>query len=403
MTTQAPIGANLARLRRRRSLTQEALAAQAGLSVDVVKKLEQRQRHSARMATLDALAAALGVTLADLTGKPPPPTPSPPSRSAPPPLPRHPATSVWSTMDGMNADDLTEIRRTIAHLVALDTAHGSTGLDRVGTRAFAVARQRLAVAPCPDDLAPDLVEAVAELGQLSAWLLHDAGHDASARATLAEALLLAATSRPDRHRIELMIVNRLARLAVSRGAGAEALRLADRGLAMADRASARIRAMAIMLRGRALAVLGDRSGVAELQRAAALLGDGVRDADPPWAWWVTEPEITVHQALAASAVGDHARAVDLAQAAAAGLAPVWRRDRSSYQGVLLRTAAAAGAWDELVAAAGRLAVLLPTAGSARAVAMVDTVARTLPESAPPRVVDALRACLAATGDASSHC
>jgi transcriptional regulator with XRE-family HTH domain len=379
---RAPIGENLARLRRRRSLTQEALAEQAGLSVDLIKKLEQRQRDSARVATLDALAAALDVTLADLTGDAPVA-----------PVEADAVGPTWPTMDGMNADDLTGIRRTIAHLVALDTAHGSIGLERVGVRAFADARHRLAVTPCSGDLAVEILEAVAELGQLSAWLLHDADRNDAARTALTEALLLASTGRTGRDRIELMIVNQLAMLAVSRGAFAEALRLADRGVAMADGASPRIRAMAAMRRGRALAVGGHRAGLVELRRATALLGDGVRGCDPPWAWWVTIPEITVHQALAASAVGDHGQAVELAHAAAAGLDPAQRRDQAIFHGVVLRVAAAAGAWTDVVDTAENLAGILPGAGSARAVAMVRTVATTLPADAPSGVVDAVRAAL----------
>lgn len=53
-------GARLRELRKRRGLTQEALADQAGLSVPVIKKIEQG--GSARMETLRAIAKVLGVT-----------------------------------------------------------------------------------------------------------------------------------------------------------------------------------------------------------------------------------------------------------------------------------------------------------------------------------------------------
>lgn len=62
-------GARLAELRRGRGLTQEALAEQAGLSLDVVRKLEQGQRKTARMATLAKLAGVLGVGVPELLGE----------------------------------------------------------------------------------------------------------------------------------------------------------------------------------------------------------------------------------------------------------------------------------------------------------------------------------------------
>jgi transcriptional regulator with XRE-family HTH domain len=66
-----PIGDRLRRLRTERGLTQEQLAERAGVSVDIVKKLEQGKRDSARLTTLAALADALDVGLAELTDKRP--------------------------------------------------------------------------------------------------------------------------------------------------------------------------------------------------------------------------------------------------------------------------------------------------------------------------------------------
>jgi transcriptional regulator with XRE-family HTH domain len=65
------LGERLARLRRARDLTQDALAERAGVSVDVVRKLEQQRKHSARLHTLHALSAGLGIELTALLGDPP--------------------------------------------------------------------------------------------------------------------------------------------------------------------------------------------------------------------------------------------------------------------------------------------------------------------------------------------
>jgi transcriptional regulator with XRE-family HTH domain len=63
---QRPIGDNLARIRRRRGLTQEQLAERAEVSVSVIRKLERNDRDSASIPTLRKLAAGLGVTTVEL-------------------------------------------------------------------------------------------------------------------------------------------------------------------------------------------------------------------------------------------------------------------------------------------------------------------------------------------------
>ncbi|MGP2436681.1 helix-turn-helix domain-containing protein [Streptomyces sp. JW3] len=64
------IGDRIARLRMRRKLTQEGLAERARLSVDIVRKLEQGVRQTARLATINALARALDVEPSTLLGQP---------------------------------------------------------------------------------------------------------------------------------------------------------------------------------------------------------------------------------------------------------------------------------------------------------------------------------------------
>ncbi|MDH6129007.1 helix-turn-helix transcriptional regulator [Kitasatospora sp. GP82] len=65
------LGDRLARLRRLADLTQEGLAEKSGVSADVVRKLEQKRKHSARLPTLHALAKGLGVEVTSLLGDPP--------------------------------------------------------------------------------------------------------------------------------------------------------------------------------------------------------------------------------------------------------------------------------------------------------------------------------------------
>lgn len=64
------IGDRIRNLREFRDLTQEELAARAGVHVDTIRKLEQGQRQSARINTARALARALDVQLERLVGQP---------------------------------------------------------------------------------------------------------------------------------------------------------------------------------------------------------------------------------------------------------------------------------------------------------------------------------------------
>jgi transcriptional regulator with XRE-family HTH domain len=66
------IGYQLRRLRRLRGLTQEELADRADVSRDLVAKLEQGRRRSARIASLVSLARALDVELSALVTRPAP-------------------------------------------------------------------------------------------------------------------------------------------------------------------------------------------------------------------------------------------------------------------------------------------------------------------------------------------
>ncbi|MEU5426530.1 helix-turn-helix domain-containing protein [Streptomyces olivoreticuli] len=65
------LGDRVYRLRRTAGLTQEGLAGRSGVSVDVVRKLEQKRKSSARLPTLHALAKGLGVEVTALLGDPP--------------------------------------------------------------------------------------------------------------------------------------------------------------------------------------------------------------------------------------------------------------------------------------------------------------------------------------------
>jgi transcriptional regulator with XRE-family HTH domain len=63
------IGARLRQVRRERDLTQEQLAELAGVGRDIIAKLEQGRRSTARITTFSKLANALDIELSDMLGK----------------------------------------------------------------------------------------------------------------------------------------------------------------------------------------------------------------------------------------------------------------------------------------------------------------------------------------------
>lgn len=66
------LGENVARIRKARNLSQEELAAGAGVAVDTVARIERGERQTTRTATLNKLAKALGVEPSTLLGILPP-------------------------------------------------------------------------------------------------------------------------------------------------------------------------------------------------------------------------------------------------------------------------------------------------------------------------------------------
>ncbi|MFE9889600.1 helix-turn-helix domain-containing protein [Streptomyces scopuliridis] len=68
--SKSSLGDRIAELRLRRNMTQEQLSASSDLSVDVIRKLEQNRRKTARLTSINALARALDTEPSYLVGQP---------------------------------------------------------------------------------------------------------------------------------------------------------------------------------------------------------------------------------------------------------------------------------------------------------------------------------------------
>ncbi|MCA1702155.1 MAG: helix-turn-helix domain-containing protein, partial [Actinobacteria bacterium] len=67
--TEWTLGERIERLRKAALMTQDDLAAAAGVSTDLIRKLEQGQRHTASIGSLHHIAAALDVDLGELLSR----------------------------------------------------------------------------------------------------------------------------------------------------------------------------------------------------------------------------------------------------------------------------------------------------------------------------------------------
>jgi len=68
VVTTTSLGDRLASARKRRRMSQDQLARASGVSIGLIRKIEQGQRQSARLDTVSSLASALDVPMTDLLG-----------------------------------------------------------------------------------------------------------------------------------------------------------------------------------------------------------------------------------------------------------------------------------------------------------------------------------------------
>lgn len=185
---RSTLGAQLSALRRRRAMSQRDLAERAGVSVDLVRKLEQGQRHATRIASLTALANALDVTPADLLGKP---------RGLPAGRVSGEVGAIRRTVLGVRCPEvepppLDDLRREGREAWRLYWAGRYAELARALPDLIAAARAAVAAAGSSDR--PAASATLAELLQLTASLLAHLAHEDLAHLALAEAVRAAEAS-----------------------------------------------------------------------------------------------------------------------------------------------------------------------------------------------------------------
>ena len=187
--TAPTIGQTIARLRRKK-MTQNDLAAAAGVSVDLVRKLEQGQRHTVSIASLHRLARALDVDAGELLGRPTSlPGPGPHSGAV---AIRQALTSVEDLIgddEAVEAFTLDEGRRLVGYAWAGYWAGHYDALGRLLPSAIAQARATTRAVSAAERA--DAHDLSAQIHQVAACTLVHLGYGDIAHLALREALSVA--------------------------------------------------------------------------------------------------------------------------------------------------------------------------------------------------------------------
>ena len=250
--------------------------------------------------------------------------------------------------------DAAGIHDLIARLAALDAVAGSGAAVDDAVVAFGRAARLVGADR-------DVRAAVAELGELTGWLLFDAERQAQARRTNRIALGLAEDPR-----LRWFILSNQALASVHTGRNREALRIADNAGPAAPR---RVRALFDVRAARALAELGAApEALRRFDRARSAFFDGLAPRDPAWTWWFDERELAGHHGLLHASLGNHDTAIPLLHRAVDGSAQ--RADLRwalyLYRVHLLRVLLDAGAWADAEPVAVALVPMVGTIAGARA-------------------------------------
>ncbi|WUI04125.1 hypothetical protein OHR68_20780 [Spirillospora sp. NBC_00431] len=281
--------------------------------------------------------------------------------------PRRPAVSARAgVVRPVDMEDLIVVRDLVQRLVALDVRFGGGHISEIALRALRNARRVLRARSYRKGVQREFEAAVAELAELTGWLLCDANRHGLADRVNRYALSLAHKSG-DRS-MALFVTHNMALQATYLRWPERTLRLVepvlDRGVL-----TPRLEAMFRLRDARAMAQLGARrQAMRAFDRALSSLYDGPSDRDPAWAWWISERGFRHASGAMHCSLGEWSLAIDLIHQAVEAVPPADRRSRFLYLCVLLQALAEAGAWREAEEAVRELVPLLGAVNSVRPLA-----------------------------------
>lgn len=252
------------------------------------------------------------------------------------------------------------LREKVQELVALDVRFGGDRTSALALHALVSVREDLDRRGVRRRAGRDLQAAVAELSEVTGWLLCDANRHVLSHRINRQALDLAREAG-DRS-MELFVTHNMSLQATY-------LRQPGKSLALVEPIldhgglTPRLMAMFQLRVARAHAQMGLRTeAMRVLDLATGLLSEGVSDRDPGWAWWVSERGFTHATGAMLGSLGDWRAAIDPIEKALAAAPQGAHRDRFLYLCILLHAQMEAGAWHD---AEATVHDLLPMLGRVR--------------------------------------
>ena len=308
--------------------------------------------------------------------------PTPPTSSVPIPLQLLPPTSA-------NLDYVQVLRESTQQLVRMDNLLGADDVAALARRLLRSARRQLREGRYDAAAEAPLAGAVAELAELTGWLLFDSAQLDEAKRTSHEAALL--SRRAGDLGMEVLVMTNLALQAQYEHQPEEAIRVVRDLQVLAERESPRVRSVVCMREGRVHSQLGDRIGtVRAFDCARELFLEGPGGA-PAWAWWIDQAELDFHAGMAFAELGEVAGAVELIQRAVSSVSTNRVRDQVMYQAQLLGVLGRARAWDDAEDVVEELTASTTEVSSARATTLLrESVGSLLHGGAPTGLAAAAR-------------
>lgn len=289
-----------------------------------------------------------------------------------------------------NHDYVANIGNVIHQLVNTEMRLGSDELAPLALRQLRAARRRLDQGQYEPSIERELQAVLTELAEVVAWLLHDAGWQDASRQAAYEALHLARLAGSPQN-LDLFTLGNLAHVEIFTRRPHAALQIARNALDGGSMTS-RMTAMFKIREARALAQLGDRPGTERaLESARAHLLDGVSPQDPPWSWWLDEPELVHHTGQAFASLGAHERALPLLERANEDCPSDRVSGRFIYLAHSLEEAVTACAWSDAELILDQTMPYAQEVGSGRSASVLRDAANRLERAATrPNLRDAAR-------------
>ncbi|WP_233159975.1 helix-turn-helix domain-containing protein [Pseudonocardia sp. MH-G8] len=370
------LGGNLRAAREAAGLSLSALAGRMHFSKSLLGLLETGKRTVAPE-HVRAYAKALDVPVEQL-------------HDAGPPDAMDDHDGRWSARAApLDAEYVECLRARTRTLIDLEIQFGGDQPAAIARGLFRSVHRTIGSAPRAPGVERELVAAAAELGELTGWLLYDAGEHALVRTANHEALHLSRLAGDTS--MELLTLQNMSMHAVDRERPAESLGIARMVLDTA-RLSPRLEALFRIREARALAQLGDGSGAERAFRhARSLYLDGLRDDDPEWTWWINDHELAWHEAMIRADTADRGAAIDTLATSIASIPGREARRRYNDMANLLKLQALAAAWVDVQATITSIAPCVDEVRSTRTditvLAALDTLGAA---DAPPVVREAAR-------------